>query len=70
MSEWGSYKPEERAHKLEEICDEVRAGNMPLPSYLWIHHDAVLSEADKNALCSWSESEQKKLESRIQTDAK
>ena len=70
MSEWGSYKPEQWAHKLEEICDEVRAGNMPLPSYLWNHHDAVMSEADKDAICSWTESERKKLEAKAQTEAK
>jgi hypothetical protein len=55
MSEWGTYEPKKQAHKLEEICDEVRSGNMPLPSYLWIHRDSVLSEADKDALCSWTE---------------
>jgi Haem-binding domain len=70
MSEWGSLSPEKQARKLEEICDEARGGSMPLSSYLWIHHDALLSEADKNALCSWTESERKKLESNIQSDAK
>ena len=70
MSEWGTLSPEKQARKLEEICDEVRGGEMPLPSYLWIHHDAVLSEADKDALCSWTGTERKKLESNVQTEAK
>jgi len=70
MSEWGTYEPKKQAHKLEEICDEVRSGNMPLPSYLWIHRDSVLSEADKDALCSWTESERKRLAATDQTEAK
>jgi hypothetical protein len=70
MSEFGDLSPEKQARKLEEICDEVRGGEMPLPSYLWIHHDAVLSEADKNALCSWTEAERKKLEVNNRSEAK
>ena len=70
MSEFGTLSPEKQVRKLEEICDEVRGGQMPLPSYLWIHHDALLSETDKDALCSWTESERKKLEAKAQTDAK
>ena len=70
MSEWGALSPERQARKLEEICDEVLGGEMPLPSYLWIHQDAALSETDKNALCSWTDSERRKLEANTQTEAK
>jgi hypothetical protein len=70
MSEWGALRREKQARMLEEICEMVRGGEMPLPSYLWIHRDAVLSEADKDALCSWTESERKKLEANTQTEAK
>ncbi|HJS52285.1 MAG TPA: heme-binding domain-containing protein [Pyrinomonadaceae bacterium] len=62
LSEWGTYDANKQEHLLEEVCDEARGEAMPLPSYLWIHHTAVLSEADKNALCSWTESERKKTE--------
>jgi Haem-binding domain len=70
MSEFGSLSPEKQSRKLEEICDEVRGGEMPMPSYLWIHHSAVLSDADKDALCSWTASERKALEAKAQIDAK
>jgi Haem-binding domain len=70
MSEWGTLSAEKQARRLEEICDEVRGGGMPLPSYLWIHHDARLSETDKNTLCGWTEDERRKLEAYSQTDAK
>lgn len=64
LSVWGSYSPSQQAHRLDEICEEVRAGNMPLPSYLWMHRDAVLSEADKTALCTWADNARAQIESR------
>jgi hypothetical protein len=59
FSEWGTYNEKKKAHKLEEICGETRSHAMPLPSYLWIHRDAVLSESDIATLCNWTEAERK-----------
>jgi DNA replicative helicase MCM subunit Mcm2 (Cdc46/Mcm family) len=42
-------------HKLEEIADQVKKGDMPLDSYLWIHKDAVLTEEEKNTIISWTQ---------------
>ena len=55
LSEWGTYTAEKKKRKLDEICEMVQSAEMPLPSYLWIHRDAVLSESDKKVLCDWSE---------------
>ncbi|MGH9868673.1 MAG: heme-binding domain-containing protein [Candidatus Polarisedimenticolia bacterium] len=55
ISEWDRYEPRKAAHHLEEMCEKARNGTMPLPSYLWIHHGARLSEADIEALCAWTE---------------
>ena len=55
LSEWGTYTTEKKKRKLDEICEMVQSAEMPLPSYLWIHRDAVLSESDKKVLCDWSE---------------
>lgn len=54
FSKFATYEPKKQAKKLEEICEEVEAGAMPLPSYLWIHGDAVLSKSDAAALCAWA----------------
>lgn len=62
FSEFNKLDPKRKVRKLEEICDEVTNGNMPLPSYLWLHRDAVLSQTEKDALCSWTASEIQKLE--------
>lgn len=54
LSVWNTYDESKKAHKMEEICDMVKAGEMPLPSYLWIHRDASLSPADVQLLCDWT----------------
>ncbi len=54
FSEWGTYTPAKRATLLENMCGEVREGGMPLLSYLLLHPDARLSDADRKAICDWT----------------
>jgi hypothetical protein len=54
VSRWSRYSAEDAAEHVEEICEEAREGKMPLPSYLWIHRGAALSDQDIEALCAWS----------------
>lgn len=61
FSVFNTYTAKKKAHKLEEVCDEVKAGRMPLPSYLWGHREAVLSESDKNTLCDWANAERAEI---------
>ena len=61
FSVWGTYTPKRKAKKLEEVCEQVESGAMPLPSYLWAHRDAVLSPDDAKLLCSWSKSVRESL---------
>lgn len=61
FSVWKTYAPNRQRRKLSEICEETKAKAMPLPSYLWIHWDAKLSEAEIKTLCDWSESESAKI---------
>lgn len=56
LSTFATYDAKKQKKKLEEVCDEVSSGNMPLPSYLWIHRDAVLTESEKATLCDWTKS--------------
>ncbi len=57
FSEWGKMTDSKREKKLQDICDEVTEGEMPLNKYLIIHSDAKLSQADKDAICKWTEQE-------------
>jgi hypothetical protein len=59
FSEFGGYTDRKKSHKLQEICEQVEKGEMPLKQYVVLHPDARLSEADKQTLCSWSEGERR-----------
>ncbi len=62
FSVWNTYSEEKKIWKLEEICEQVESKAMPLPSYLWIHRDAVLEEQERKLLCQWTMAERGKLE--------
>lgn len=40
--------------RLDDICDDVRDGSMPLKSYLPLHPSARLSKDDITAVCKWA----------------
>ena len=64
FSEWGSLDNRQAVKKLEEICEEVEDGVMPLESYTYIHWSAKLSPEDKKALCEWTAAEEARIASR------
>jgi len=55
FSTFNTYTARRKRNKLEAICDQVKKGEMPLPSYTWVHRDAVLSDTEKDAICKWTE---------------
>jgi hypothetical protein len=55
LSEWAKLDKDRQSKKLQQICDEVEDGAMPLSSYLPMHPKAKLSEQDKKTLCDWTE---------------
>ena len=61
FSVFNTYSKQKKEKLLDEICEMVESGEMPLPSYLWLHGDAKLSESDKLILCGWAEHEREKL---------
>lgn len=62
ISTWNTTDIKRRVRKLDKMCEEVQNGEMPLPSYLWIHWDAKLSPDDVNALCDWTDAEKQRLQ--------
>lgn len=54
FSDWATYTAKRKDHKLEELAEEVQEKHMPLESYLWIHDEAKLSEADITAIVNWA----------------
>ena len=55
LSEWGQLDDFKKMDLLDEMCDEVEKGKMPLKQYRLIHAKARLNEEEKKALCDWSE---------------
>ena len=61
FSAWGSYSRKRQASRMEMIATVVDKDEMPMKSYLLLHPDAELSEADKDLLCSWAEDQSDSL---------
>ena len=61
FSAWGSYSAKRQDHKLEEIGEKVGEGDMPLTSYLILHDEARIDEAQRQAIVSWAKAVRKNL---------
>ena len=62
FSIWNTYDARKKRHKLDEICEQVEAREMPLPSYLWIHRSARVSDEEIKTLCDWANAEKAKFD--------
>jgi hypothetical protein len=51
LSQWNIYGAEMSRARINEMCEEAKAGKMPLSQYVAMHPDARLSAADVSALC-------------------
>lgn len=65
FSEWGKLSPGRASRKLEEICEQVNAGEMPIWNYVLLHPSAHLTDADKKALCDWAKREREKIDANL-----
>ncbi|MCC6334905.1 MAG: heme-binding domain-containing protein [Myxococcales bacterium] len=54
FSEWAGYTPERKAKKFEECGKEVSEGKMPMTSYVLLHPEAQLTDAEKKSLAAWA----------------
>jgi hypothetical protein len=62
FSEWGALAPDRQDHKLEEVVEYVENGEMPLPSYTWMHAGARLTDEERQALIDWANARREALE--------
>jgi len=61
FSEFASYPLTKQAKKIKNTVREVKGGEMPLDSYLWIHKDAKLEQGQKDTLIQWANSLQQTI---------
>lgn len=55
FSEWAGYDRKEQIKLLSKICDEIKAGEMPLKSYVFMHSRAVINPKELADICLWTE---------------
>lgn len=53
FTSFGEYPPNKMDKKLKEVAETVQKGQMPLNSYLWMHGDAKLNEAQRQMIIDW-----------------
>jgi len=61
FSEFASYTFKKQGKKMKSLEREIKEDGMPLDSYLWIHHNALLSPGQKDLLTNWADSLQKTI---------
>jgi len=54
FSEWGSLNAKQIHYYKQNIWYEIDRNNMPIKPYLWLHPEARLTPAAKNAVKTWS----------------
>ena len=69
LNEFATYPVARQYDKIEEIKKQIDGGDMPLTSYTIIHRDAKLTDAEKNAIITWSENIRKDMEAKYPKDS-
>ena len=61
LSEWGKLDLDRQSKKLQQMCDEVSDGGMPLSTYTPLHRGSKPTPVDVKALCDWTDAERARL---------
>lgn len=69
LNEFATYPIWRQYDKILEVKKQIDKGEMPLSSYTWIHRDAILTDAQKNVVESWSEDIKKEMEANYPADS-
>ncbi|KYP15285.1 heme-binding domain-containing protein [Flavihumibacter sp. CACIAM 22H1] len=69
LDEFGTYSLRRQFHKLEEIIEVVKEGEMPLKSYTLIHTNAKLKEEQKILLTNWATGAMEKMKATYPIDS-
>ena len=69
FNEFASYRIGKQNHKLKEVIEQIKEGEMPLSSYTLIHKDAKLTEAEKASLIQWCQSIMDTIKTKYPADS-
>ena len=54
FDEFANYRLRRQYKKMQEIIEQLKENEMPLSSYIIIHKNAILTNAEKTAITSWA----------------
>lgn len=55
FNEWSNYSKRKQERLLASVSKQIATKKMPLPSYVWMHKDAALTDADIKKMTDWLE---------------
>lgn len=58
---YNSYTYKKKMKRFDDIVEQVEKHEMPIGSYLWIHKDARLSDAQRNVINGWAKNAKQKV---------
>jgi hypothetical protein len=64
LSEWGKLPKDRQAKKLQQMCDLVQDGVMPLSTYTPLHAGSKPGPYEVKTICAWTEAERARLNSK------
>lgn len=69
LDEYTNKRLRYQYHKMEEVIEMVKEGEMPLNSYTWMHKDAKLATDEKDKVYNWANSVMDTLKARYPIDS-
>lgn len=53
FSEFANYSERRKRNKMRAISEQIEKSKMPLPSYLWLHSDAIITISQKDSIVAF-----------------
>jgi hypothetical protein len=71
LSEFTKGNLARQNHKLEEVIEQVKEQEMPLPSYTWLgsHPEANLTDEEKTTIVNWAQAQMDTLKNKWPADS-
>ncbi|RPJ77985.1 MAG: cytochrome C [Deltaproteobacteria bacterium] len=64
FSDWASYDRKKQIKLLNEICEVITNGEMPLKGYVLMHSKSIINEKELEEICVWTEQAAEEVMSR------
>lgn len=69
FDEFSNKSPRYQYNKIGAVAEQIKKGEMPLSSYLWIHKDAVLTDAEKSKIYAWTDAIKDSMKAKYPIDS-